>query len=554
MLKLSNFKFKLEYVSKGKKHFAENGPFTLNAIDVSDDRLKVSIFPKEKIELKRAVFEYDFEFDSLDKIFVNGYQSWTTSREYAVSDKQLGLRNIARPKGIVRAFAATCGDYDFTRYGGRGFFHSFTYGYIRNNEDVFLIGSMSERSGYTIIYYDVKNQKILIEKDLEGLTIDTEYKLIDVRSFVGGYDEVFDAYFAELKLPKLKVDHLAGYTSWYNYFQQIDEKIITRDLDALIACKSQANIFQIDDGYESKVGDWLDVDKKKFPSGLRHIVDKAHANNLMAGLWVAPFSAEFKSKTAKEHPDWLVKKNGKKVIGGFAWGGFYIIDFEIPEVREYIKKVFDTVFDDWAFDMVKLDFLYSACYVPRNNKTRGQLMCEAMDFLRECCRDKLILGCGVPLGPSFGKVDACRISCDVELSFKDKFYTKCTNQEVISAKNAMNNSIFRRHLNHRVFLNDPDVFFLRDDGRKVPKFTWDQKMLLATINNMFGSVLFVSDNIGNYDNLKLQKLYETFKPFDGKIKNCEYVDSKRIKIDYSQAGVDYSMTYNVYTGDSKITK
>ena len=126
MLKLSNFKFKLEYVSKGKKQFADKGPFTLNAIDVSDDRLKVSIFPKEKIELKRAVFEYDFEFDSLDKIFVNGYQSWTTSREYSVSDKQLGLRNIARPKGIVRAFAATCGDYDFTRYGGKGFFHSFT--------------------------------------------------------------------------------------------------------------------------------------------------------------------------------------------------------------------------------------------------------------------------------------------------------------------------------------------------------------------------------------------------------------------------------------------
>ena len=65
MLKLSNFKFKLEYVSKGKKHFAENGPFTLNAIDVSDDGLKVSIFPKEKIELKRAVFEYDFEFGKL---------------------------------------------------------------------------------------------------------------------------------------------------------------------------------------------------------------------------------------------------------------------------------------------------------------------------------------------------------------------------------------------------------------------------------------------------------------------------------------------------------
>lgn len=46
------------------------------------------------------------------------------------------------------------------------------------------------------------------------------------------------------------------------------------------------------------------------------------------------------------------------------------------------------MFDEWHFDMVKLDFLYAAAIEPRNNKTRGQLMCEAMDFLRECCGDK----------------------------------------------------------------------------------------------------------------------------------------------------------------------
>ncbi|EKC48560.1 hypothetical protein OBE_15116, partial [human gut metagenome] len=39
-------------------------------------------------------------------------------------------------------------------------------------------------------------------------------------------------------------------------------------------------------------------------------------------------------------------------------------------------------------------------------------MCEAMDFLRECVGEKMILGCGVPLMPAFGKVDYCRIGAD----------------------------------------------------------------------------------------------------------------------------------------------
>ena len=75
--------------------------------------------------------------------------------------------------------------------------------------------------------------------------------------------------------------------------------------------------------------------------------------------------------------------------------------------------------------MVKLDFLYSEAMQPRNGKSRGQIMCEAMDFLRECVgEEKLILGCGVPLGPSFGVVDACRISCDVDLKYLPKYYNK----------------------------------------------------------------------------------------------------------------------------------
>jgi hypothetical protein len=82
--------------------------------------------------------------------------------------------------------------------------------------------------------------------------------------------------------------------------------------------------------------------------------------------------------------------------------------------REYLRSVFDTVLNKWGFDMVKLDFLFAAAMIPRLGKTRGEIMWDAMSFLREIVGPKkIILGCGVPLAASFRKVDYCRIGSDV---------------------------------------------------------------------------------------------------------------------------------------------
>ena len=199
--------------------------------------------------------------------------------------------------------------------------------------------------------------------------------------------------------------------------------------------------------------------------------------------------------------------------------------------------------------MVKLDFLYAAAIEPRNGKTRGQLMCEAMDFLRECCGDKIILGCGVPLAPAFGVVDACRISCDVENTFKEKFYVKVTNQEIISAKMAMVNSVYRRHLNGRIWANDPDVFFLRDDGMKKAGYTLQQKKLLAKVNHIFGDVLFVSDNVGAYDDVKMQILLDAYRKFDGKVLSAEHIAPEILKVVFEENGRKQMLVFDDLSGD-----
>lgn len=513
-----------------------------------ENAVKIVVNAKKAVKAELAELIYDHYYEQTERFFANGFQSWTSSREYKRNDVQYGLRTLSKLP-IARTFSGASGDYAFTEYG-KDLYHSFSYTYFRIDEKVELVGSLDERTGYTIFYADYAQNIFAAVKDVEGLTLDGEYQLFDIVRVQGTYDEAFDKYF-ELYPRKNtgRVKHLAGYTSWYNYYQNINEEIILRDLQGLARAGKNANIFQIDDGYETKVGDW-DMDAVKFPNGLAPIVDRIHEQGLMAGLWYAPFAAQFKANVIKNHPDWLIRnKHGRPVISGIAWGGFYALDFEKEEVREYIKAFFDKVFNEWHFDMVKLDFLYAAAIEPRNGKTRGQLMCEAMDFLRECCGDKIILGCGVPLAPAFGIVDACRISCDVENTFKEKFYVKVTNQEIISAKMAMVNSVYRRHLNGRIWANDPDVFFLRDDGMKKAGYTLQQKKLLAKVNHIFGDVLFVSDNVGAYDDVKMQILLDAYRKFDGKVLSAEHIAPEILKVVFEEDGRKQMLVFDDLSGD-----
>lgn len=525
--------------------------FTLEK-QISDSEIKVVLKPKDgvKMELVEAKLSAIREFKDGDRFFANGYQAWTTSREYMSTDK------LKRPNPIYKAFdlatqlIAYNSDFLFVEPEKKaGCFHGFTYTYIRNNDNVEFWGSLSDRVGYTIFSVDMKNNSFVISKDVEGKTVDSDIVLFDLIHCTGSYDEVFEKYFQAMNLPKCKIDHMSGYTSWYNYFAKIDENIILRDLNGLDRAKDEVSIFQIDDGYQVTTGDW--VENEKFPHGMRYIVDAIHAKGYQAGLWVAPFNVTRKSKIYKEHKDWLLKdKNGKPIFTTVAWHGGYCMDMYVPGVKEYIKTIFNRVLNEWNFDMVKLDFLFSQCAIPRNNKTRGEIMYEAMEFLRECVGDKLLLGCGVPLAPCFGVADACRISCDVSWNYSDKALRFLNlNRETPSAINAMLSTLFRRHLNGNAFINDPDVFFMRDINTN---FTDDQKLLLAFVNNLMGDVLFISDNAGDFSDEKIDLLKRFFKKSTKKVHSVSFVGKDDIEVVFEDDGNKQTLKFNIMTGKSNV--
>lgn len=550
-----NFNFEIAYSCDGSSYVCTDfvGRHYSARLLENNDGIVLDLRLKTAVTLKSIKLTADYPFKPDDLFFINGYQAWTTCAEMSRNDVIKGLTKLTGLTKKGKYSAAISGDYMFMHYPEKpGRHHSFTYTYVRNGDKLHLMGSRSERVGYTVFGADMRANTLTIAKDVDGLNAQGDIRIFDICLIDGGYDEVFDKYFDFVGCRKPKISSLSGYTSWYNYFQKIDEKIILRDLDGLDRARSSVSIFQIDDGYEPFVGDWLECDKSKFPNGMKYIADRVHEKGYLAGLWLAPFSVQKKSKTALEHPDWLLcDKSGKPELGCFAWGGAYTLDIYNPQVRAHLKKVFDTVLNEWGYDMVKLDFLYSQCIQPRAGKSRAMIMCEAMDFLRELVGDKLLLGCGVPLGPCFGVVDACRISCDVDLKYSGKYYNRLhINCELPSAQNAITNTVLRRHLNGRAFINDPDVFFLRS---KNLTFTKEQKLLLAKVNNLCGNVLFVSDNAGDYSDAEIGLLRKFFEKGSSRVISAGYADKNIIEIKYNENG-EKCLRFNLRTGESNINE
>lgn len=517
MIKLQNVKF--AYRVNGKVFSITTDKSASNqrvSLDISYENglFSASVKTRTPIELLRLSAEFEYIYTVRDRIFLNGYQSWTDSIEHRPDSVMMGIDQIPAPIAYTYAFSQY-GDYNFTRYSHkRGVMHGYSYGYIRNEEHYDLIGSLSENSGFTCIRTNISKNRLMAFKDCHQLRVNSEFEGLKLYFGEGTQDQVFDGYFAALDIPKPDAKPIFGYTSWYKHYQDISEEKLINDLEGILDCEHKADVFQIDDGYQTAVGDWLSIDEEKFPNSLKPISQRISQAGLIPGLWLAPFVCEEKSEIFKNHRDWIVtNEKGGLVKGGSNWSGFYALDIYNPEVRDHLKKVFDTVINDWGFKLLKLDFLYAACLQPREEKTRGMVMCDAMDLLRELTKGAQILGCGVPLASAFGKVDYCRIGCDVTLDWDDKPYMKLMHRERTSTRNSILNSVFRRQLDGRAFLNDPDVFLLRSDNTALTEV---QKQTLAEINSLTGSVLFTSDSLKDYtdaQNLKLNNLlaFSTWK-------------------------------------------
>ncbi|MBQ9387530.1 MAG: alpha-galactosidase [Lachnospiraceae bacterium] len=529
----------IRYFSEGGSQISsslENEDYVLTVTE-RGERTSVMITPKKPITLEDAFISEEFDFEEDCRIFLNGYQSWTETREFSFGESLHNMNRII-PAIKKKFHFENYGDAWFYKYN-KNHFHGFTYSYVRCADGrTYLVGSLNEENAYMITHYNKSNHTILLRSDVEGKVLDSEFKLFDFVHYEGKMTDVVRRYFSHFG--PCKAPQVRGYTSWYLHYQDINEEKIDAALDGIDA--DSFDLFQIDDGYETFVGDWTDVDPAKFPDGLGPVVDKIHEKGLKAGIWLAPFVCETKSRVYAEHPDWIVRKDGDSVFAGSNWSGDVALDLTNPEALAYVRGCLE-YFKDLGFDFFKLDFLYAAALIAGSDSggglTRAEHMRSAMKLLREVLGDRLILGCGVPLSSAFGLVDYCRIGPDVSLRFDDAFYMRAFHRERISTKVTLQNTIFRTFMDGRVFRCDPDVFLLRDDNIKLSK---KQRMALSVLNHLCGSVFMTSDNVGDYNESKHKFLREAQKlaaaditdiTADGGVITVRFMlDGKKGKIQY----------------------
>ena len=549
-LDLAAAKINIEYTLKdGKKCiFGRGNEYIKTELEISDNgSVKFYIRPLLPLKIRHFSLEIPFIFEKNNRVFANGFQSWTDTREYFINQKMYGFNRITewfmnskmkQNSGLNRA-----GDYTFHSYPRKkGVFYGYSYGYVREKNEITLLGSLNEKCGYTIIEFNARKSIIKIEKDLAGVAYSEKTLIADLCIIQDEYDAAFDKYFEILNIKKPLAKRSFGYTTWYNYYRNINLDIVKNDLEAL-SKHGGFEIFQLDDGYQNAVGDWYSIDKKKFPCEMKYIADLIHSKGLKAGLWLAPFLAQKNSPVFKNHSDWFVKdENGKPYLAGPNWGSFYALDIYNPQAVAYLEKLFHTVLYDWGFDMLKLDFLYAAAVIPIHNRTRGEIMCDAMELVRRLSGEKLLLSCGVPMMPAFGNTDFCRIGADISLEWKQGRFDGRENK---STPNAVESTVFRRHLDGRAFLNDPDVFLLRNHNIGIDL---KKRQLIAKINSMFGNLLFCSDDVSEYTDEQNKIIDEIFNSEREKILFAEYIKKDIIKITYISGDDKKEIVFNVKNG------
>ena len=301
--------------------------------------------------------------------------------------------------------------------------------------------------------------------------------------------------------------HPTGWCSWYFYFTKVTEADVRENLAVLAADGRDGPVFgaeyvMVDDGHQAAIGDWLTTNDK-FPSGMDGLATSITDEGFDAGIWWAPFLASARSQVAADHPDWLVRDGrGRPILGLLnpGWGlttPMRVLDTTHPEVLEHLHQVAATIGHEWGYAIQKLDVLYAAALpgVRRDpGATRAQALRRGLEAVRTGAGDDaFLLGCGCPLGPAVGVVDAMRIGADVTPSWTSLLgRTVGRNRHGLSTFHALLNTLTRSVLDGAWFLNDPDCLMVRDADTRLDE---DEVRLLATVFAMTDGMLVLSDRL-----------------------------------------------------------
>jgi alpha-galactosidase len=322
----------------------------------------------------------------------------------------------------------------------------------------------------------------------------------------------------------------SGWCSWYYYFTHPSEAAIEENIEALRQTQDTAplDVVQIDDGYQTAVGDWTSLNER-FPHGMARLAERIRSAGFRPGIWLAPFTVAANSQLAHEHPDWLVHdRAGKPAFAGRNWNSqLHSLDTSHPAARDWLRALFTTVTRDWRFDYLKLDFLASGAAPGLRHApgvTRARALHEGLTLIRETVGDDVfILGCGCPLLGAVGIVDAMRIGPDSAPRWRPYHrglpVPGADGNTLPALAGAIRSTLQRAWMSPALWANDPDCLLLRDHDTSL---SLDEAHAFATAVGLTGGMALVSDRMTSLKPQRLDILSRLIPPMPERAQPLSY--------------------------------
>lgn len=496
--------------------------------------------------------------------YANGWQSWSHAGAMSARDRQPGTR-----LSILRRPAE---DGWLGGWRKSGVFTSHMFG---------VLGSRVIRQGILAGFLTQHNQFGLLQANLHGdepglrlyasgdnARLDPGESMLTDWAVVQLLDldlaDPLGAYLEAVAQSNHVNDHASwriptGWCSWYQYSTSTSTGDLNADdIRSNLAMISDyqkvlpLQIVQIDDGFETQVGDWFSF-RPGFPGGIAPLAQEIHKSALVPGLWLAPFIVDQRSRLAREHPDWLLRS---RTVGfanaGFQWERFAVaLDLTVPDALAYAIEVIRRAALEWGFPYLKLDFLYAAGLPGRfrdDRLTGAQVLRRGLEELRRAAGpETFLLGCGCPLGSAIGLMDGMRISADVS----SRWYPHYLGIETFfkgeptfpSARNAVLNTLTRAPLHRRWWINDPDCILLRSTTR----LSLAEIQAQATAIALTGGMMLLSDDLAQVPAERLRIAQELLPPIDRRPQILDWFDAPlpaRARLDLqNSSGEWYLLAY-----------
>ena len=183
----------------------------------------------------------------------------------------------------------------------------------------------------------------LLKKDDTFRTPDFIFTLSNEGTGLGS--RRFQRWALNHRLYKGQDDRLTLLNNWENTYFDFDEKKLT---DLFGEAKDLGvDLFLLDDGWfgnkyprrddHAGLGDWQ-VTRSKLPGGIPYLVKAANERGVDFGIWIEPEMVNPKSELAEQHPDWILKWDGRE---DYYFRNQLVLDLANPSVQDFVFGVVD---------------------------------------------------------------------------------------------------------------------------------------------------------------------------------------------------------------------